>query len=130
MGCNNSKEDVVTDNQAPTNAPAPSAQAPLDENHFASEIGFVIKTKKPGDQKVFINVFHHSCVLYVVTAEKPKFSTDRSGDPCLTYDCVISSAVQTMCSTNDEVKSYVRRYVHLSFTTLHYSYPLFLFLGE
>ena len=113
MGCNNSKEDIATDNQAPTNVP--TSQAPVDENHFLSEIGFVVKTKKPGDVKVFINVFHHSSVLYVVTGEKPKFSTDRSGDPCLTYDCVINSAVQTICSTNDEAKSYVSIFYNICF---------------
>ena len=117
MGCGGSKDDNTaqepgtmkpSDTTASSGTTATSTAAlVVDDKHFQAEIGFVIKSRKSDDAKVFINVFHHSSVLYIVSGDKGKFSSDRVGEQCLTYDVVINTAVNKICSTNDDARLYV-----------------------
>lgn len=111
MGICGSKDDVKETN-APTAAvpvtekviEPPASPRPTD---FTAEIGFVVKSRVEDDSKVFINVFHHSSVLYIATTLTDKYTTDKSGNSTLTYDVVINTAVFTICSADDESKEYV-----------------------
>lgn len=71
-----------------------------EELTFVPKVGFVAKTKKPisfAINKVFINIFHHSRVKFVLCNEG-QVGVDKSGGPCVIYDIVISSAVFTKLS--------------------------------
>lgn len=86
---------------------------PPPPTDFTAEIGFVIKSRievendEGASAKVFVNVFHHSAVLYILTNWKEKYTTDKSGGNTLTYDVVINTAIFTRCSASDESKEYV-----------------------
>lgn len=117
MGICGSKDDVAEATTAPAPVAAPeeavvvAAPAPVKESppptHFTAEIGFVVKSRMDDESKVFVNVFHHSSVLYIATTLAEKFTTDKSGGSTLTYDVVINTAVFTICSADDDSKEYV-----------------------
>lgn len=127
MGCSDSKAA----NAAEEPVSVPPVESKTVESHkaepvklsdvFIPEIGYVLKTKKQDDAKVFINVFHHSCVLYIVAADSPKSSADKAGEPTLTYDVAINTAVFTICANNDDSKELVSEQIiiYLNKTLLH-----------
>ena len=80
---------------------------------FLPEVGYVIKARKEGNTKCFINVFHHSSVLYLL-CDDAILAPDKSGEPCLTYQCCINTAVLTICLTNEDAKIYVSS-IHTSY---------------
>ena len=107
MGCTSSKStnsSIVTSN---TNGKAVISKGlNVITVDFLPEVGYVIKARKEGNTKCFINVFHHSSVLYLI-CDDAILAPDKSGEPCLTYQCCINTAVLTICLTNEEAKIYV-----------------------
>ena len=101
MGCSSSTEAV--DGLAPSGV-AVDSNAVVDT--ITPAIGFVLKTKKSDDAKVFVNVFHFSSVLYIISTD-PKIAADKGGGHCLTYDVAINTAVAMICGNSEDARFYV-----------------------
>lgn len=64
------------------------ASKPVDINEIVPSLGFVLKTRRLDDTKVFINICHHPnlCQLYTIPLIESK---DKHGTSCLIYSCVL-----------------------------------------
>ena len=76
------------------------------EEGFTPDVGFVIKTKKADDAKVFVNVFQHHSVDYIVSGA-PKMASNKVDEMHLTFDVVINNRICSACLNDDSVKNYV-----------------------
>lgn len=66
-----------------------------DRKLFVPTVGYVAKTKKPPSfavNKVFVNIFHHSKVSFILCNEA-KVGADKMGDACVIYDAAIATPV-------------------------------------
>jgi len=84
--------------------------ASKDVAEFTPFEGYVIKTKKLDDSKVFVNVFHHESVEYILYG-KPKLATNKGDEKCLTYDVVINTGVCEKCANDESIKPYVSIFI-------------------
>lgn len=110
MGCTQSSgtSTAVADPQHPDDAPVSSQPAEnVGSDFLLPECGFVVKTKRADNMKAFVNVFHHSSVLYLLTFPA-RIAADKAGEDCVTYDVVINTAVFTICVADNEAKIFVR----------------------